>query len=103
MTLAGDLERIGVEARDSLASASDADAVDRIRHDLLGRSGRLTALLRQLGSVPVGERPAIGQRANELRQELEAAIEARLGPWRGTRLEERIASAATAMRGPGPR
>jgi phenylalanyl-tRNA synthetase alpha chain len=101
MTLAGDLERIGVEARDSLASASDADAVDRIRHDLLGRSGRLTALLRQLGSVPVGERPAIGQRANELRQELEAAIEARLSELRGSGLEERLASEAIDMSAPG--
>jgi phenylalanyl-tRNA synthetase alpha chain len=101
MTISDDLERIGVEARDALATASDADAVDRLRHDLLGRSGRLTGLLRQLGGVPATERPAIGQRANELRQELEAAIEARIGELQAGGLEARLASEAIDMSAPG--
>ena len=101
MTISDDLERIGVEARDALASASDADAVDRLRHDLLGRSGRLTGLLRQLGGVPATERPAIGQRANELRRELEAAIEARLGELQAGGLDARLASEAIDMSAPG--
>ncbi|HYI66162.1 MAG TPA: phenylalanine--tRNA ligase subunit alpha [Candidatus Limnocylindrales bacterium] len=99
--MTSDLERIRVDATDALASASDADAIDRLRHELLGRSGRLTALLRQLGSVPAEERPAIGQRANELRQELEAAIEARLSELRGSGLEERLASESIDMSAPG--
>ena len=101
MTISEDLERIGAEARGALASALDADAVDRLRHDLLGRSGSLTALLRQLGSVPAGDRPAIGQRANELRHDLEAAIEARLAELKGTGLEERLASEAIDISAPG--
>src|SRR5688500_2490723 len=101
MTISDDLERIGVEARDALASASDADAVDRLRHDLLGRSGRLTGLLRQLGGVPATERPAIGQRANELRRELEAAIEARLSELQAGGLDARLASEAMDMSAPG--
>ncbi len=101
MTISDDLERIGVEARDALASASDADAVDRLRHDLLGRSGRLTGLLRQLGGVPATERPAIGQRANELRQELEAAIESRLSELQAGGLDARLASEAIDMSAPG--
>ena len=68
MTIPDDLERIGAEATAALSSAPDTAAVDRLRHDLLGRSGRLTAHLRQLATVPVAERPAIGQRANELRR-----------------------------------
>ena len=101
MTISDDLERIGVEARDALASASDADAVDRLRHDLLGRSGRLTGLLRQLGGVPATERPAIGQRANELRKELDAAIEARLSELQAGGLDARLASEAIDMSAPG--
>jgi phenylalanyl-tRNA synthetase alpha chain len=101
MTIPDDLERIGAEAGEALASAADAAAVDRLRHDLLGRSGRLTALLRQLGTVPAAERPAIGQRANELRRELEAAIEARLGELRQGGLEQRLASEAIDMSAPG--
>jgi phenylalanyl-tRNA synthetase alpha chain len=101
MTLADDLERIGADARDALASASDVEAVNRLRHDLLGRSGRLTALLRQLGSVAAAERPAIGQRANELRRELEGAIEARLVQLQHGDLDERLASEAIDMSAPG--
>ena len=101
MTISDDLERIGVEAKDALAFASDAEAVDRLRHDLLGRSGRLTALLRQLGSVPAEERPSIGQRANELRQELDTAIEARLGELQVGGLEAQLASEAIDMSAPG--
>ena len=101
MTISDDLERIGVEAKDALAFASDAEAVDRLRHDLLGRSGRLTALLRQLGSVPAEERPSIGQRANELRQELDTAIEARLGELQAGGLEAQLASEVIDMSAPG--
>ena len=101
MTISDDLERIGVEARDALASASDAEAVNRLQRDLLGRSGRLTVLLRQLGSVPAEERPAIGRRANELRRELEGAIEARLGELESGDLDERLASEAIDMSAPG--
>jgi len=96
-----DLERIAAEAGERLAAAADAGAVDALRQDLLGRSGRLTALLRRLGSVPPQERPAIGQRANEVRRELEAAIEARLDELRGTDLDERLASEAIDMSAPG--
>ena len=101
MTFADDLERIGAEAAEALASASDAEAVNRLQRDLLGRSGRLTVLLRQLGSVPAEERPAIGQRANELRRELEGAIEARLAELESGDLDERLASEAIDMSAPG--
>jgi phenylalanyl-tRNA synthetase alpha chain len=101
MTLADDLERIGAEAKDALASASDAEAVNQLRHDLLGRSGRLTALLRQLGSVPAEERPSIGQRANEIRAELETVIGSRLAELQHGDLEERLASETIDMSAPG--
>ena len=78
VSVSDELDRIGAEARQALATAADAAAVDRLRHELLGRSGQLTTLLRQLGTLPADERPAVGQRANEIRRELEAAIGERL-------------------------
>ncbi|MCA1571552.1 MAG: phenylalanine--tRNA ligase subunit alpha [Chloroflexi bacterium] len=101
MTISDDLEHIGAEAREALAAAADADAVDRLRHELLGRSGTLTALLRQLGTVPAGERPAIGQRANEVRRELESAIGDRLEELRRGDVERRLASEVIDMSAPG--
>ncbi|MGH2381075.1 MAG: phenylalanine--tRNA ligase subunit alpha, partial [Candidatus Limnocylindria bacterium] len=101
MTISDDLEHIRAEAREALAAAADVDAIDRLRHDLLGRSGRLTALLRQLGSVPAEERPGLGQRANEVRHELEAAIASRLAELQEGDLEQRLASEAIDMSAPG--
>jgi phenylalanyl-tRNA synthetase alpha chain len=101
MTLADELSRLESEARSALAGADSPDAVEALRHELLGRSGRLTGLLRQVGSVPPDERPAIGRRANEVRQSVERAIQARLAAVAGTALEDRLATETIDMSAPG--
>jgi phenylalanyl-tRNA synthetase alpha chain len=99
--LRSDLDTLRASALERLAGADDVDGVDALRHELLGRSGSLTVLLRQLGTVPSDERPAIGQRANEVRRELETAIESRLEELRDTALEQRLASETIDMSAPG--
>ena len=96
-----DLDGLSALARERLATLDDAAAVDALRHELLGRSGRLTALMRQLGSVPAGERPALGQRANEVRRELEAALADRLTELQSGDLERRLAMETVDMSAPG--
>ena len=101
MSVSDELDRIGAEARQALATAADAAAVEELRHELLGRSGQLTTVLRQLGTLPADERPAIGQRANEVRRELEAVIGERLEALRLTDLDARLADEAIDMSAPG--
>jgi phenylalanyl-tRNA synthetase alpha chain len=84
-----------------LRDAADGTAVELVRTELLGRSGRLTGLLRQLGAVPADERRAAGQRANDVRQELEAAIAARMAEVRGADLDARLEAEALDMTAPG--
>jgi phenylalanyl-tRNA synthetase alpha chain len=66
-----DLER---EAYGRLDSLTSEEELDRWRAEYLGRSGRLTTMLRSIGSLPAGERPAAGKQANELKRALEAAL-----------------------------
>ena len=99
--LRADLEHLRATAGERLAAAATADAVDELRHELLGRTGTLTALLRRLGTVPADERPALGQRANEVRRALETAIEDRLSALRGADLDVRLADEAIDMSAPG--
>jgi phenylalanyl-tRNA synthetase alpha chain len=99
--LRADLEHLRATAGERLAAAATADAVDELRHELLGRTGTLTALLRRLGTVPADERPALGQRANEVRRALETAIEDRLTALRGADLDVRLADEAIDMSAPG--
>jgi phenylalanyl-tRNA synthetase alpha chain len=96
-----DLEDLHDRAREQLDAASTADEVDALRQELLGRSGRLTGLLRQLGSVPSEERPSIGRAANDVRTAIESAIGTRLIDLRGEDLEARLAAEAIDMSAPG--
>jgi phenylalanyl-tRNA synthetase alpha chain len=95
------LEALRVSASERLAAAADADAVETLRAALLGRSGELTVLLRGLGAIDAGQRPAIGQLANAVREELEAGIGERLEALRGPELVARLASEAMDMTAPG--
>ena len=96
-----DLKATRASARERLAAAETADAIEGLRHELLGRSGTLTTLLRGLGAVSAEERPSLGQLANEVRRELEAAIEERLAALRTADLDARLAGEAIDMSAPG--
>jgi len=95
------LQQLRVTALARLAAAPDATAVDQLRTALLGRSGELTVLLRDLGAVPGAERPALGQLANDVRSEVEGSIRARLAALQGAALASRLAAERLDMTAPG--
>ena len=69
----GAVERTIVELREA-----DASRLAELKVELLGRkNGRLTQILRSLSTLSPEKRPAVGQRANQLKGEIEAAIERR--------------------------
>lgn len=72
------LEEIKRTALEQLAAAEDIKALDDLRVKLLGKKGELTAILKQMGGLSAEERPIIGQLANEVRGQIEAALEQRL-------------------------
>ncbi|HOG08036.1 MAG: phenylalanine--tRNA ligase subunit alpha [Syntrophales bacterium] len=59
------------------AAAGEADLL-AVKTKYLGRKGLLTAALRQVSQAPAEERPALGRRANEIKEMLAARIEAAL-------------------------
>jgi phenylalanyl-tRNA synthetase alpha chain len=61
----------------ALAHASDLAALDQARVRYLGKSGELTALLKQLGSVTAAERPAAGHAINQVKVAVQTALDAR--------------------------
>jgi phenylalanyl-tRNA synthetase alpha chain len=99
--LAEELAALRAAATARLADAPDAASVEALRHELLGRSGSLTALMKRLGTLPADERRAAGQQANAVRGDVERAIEDRLGTLRGADLEARLADEALDMSAPG--
>jgi phenylalanyl-tRNA synthetase alpha chain len=65
------------QALAEIASASSLEALDGLRTSLLGRSGRISELLKTVGTIPAAERPAFGAQVNELKKIATEAIDAR--------------------------
>ena len=88
--------------QDALTQIGSPDAnLDQIRIQYLGKKGELTAVLRGMGSLSAEERPVIGQLANEVRAEIEAAIEERTVELRAKALEEQLKSEKLDVTMPG--
>ncbi|MCS7091125.1 MAG: phenylalanine--tRNA ligase subunit alpha [Verrucomicrobiota bacterium] len=68
-----DLEPLKEQALAAFAAASDVAALDQAKAAWLGTHGRLTGLMKQLGSLPREERPAAGKAVNAVKAELERA------------------------------
>jgi phenylalanyl-tRNA synthetase alpha chain len=75
--LAQALAALEAEGHVMLAAAADAAALDAVRVRYLGRKGSLATILRGLGDLDAAERPAAGKLANDVKQRLEAALQAR--------------------------
>ena len=71
------LEGIKSEGLKGIETAADLQALDAIRVKYLGKKGELTAVLRGMGALSPEERPIVGQMANEVRNALEEALEAK--------------------------
>ncbi len=87
-----DLLALKTETDAALAAAGDLRAWDAVRVAVLGRSGSLTGLLKELGKVAPEERRARGAALNELKEALTAAIDARRASLEEAALEARLAS-----------
>jgi phenylalanyl-tRNA synthetase alpha chain len=71
------LEEITAAAREAVAKAQDNRALDNVRVEYLGKKGKITAYLKQLGNVSVEDRPVIGKSVNLAKQEVTGLVEAR--------------------------
>ena len=71
------MQRLREASIQAVLAAGDVDDLEQLRVKYLGKKGELTGILRQMGRLSAEERPAMGQLANQLRGDIEAAIEAR--------------------------
>ena len=69
------LKNILAQALEVINGASSRDELENARVKYLGKKGELTAILRGMGALSAEERPIVGQLANEVRAELEKAID----------------------------
>src|SRR5260370_33828783 len=72
-----------------------------VRVHLLGKKGLLTEQLKSLGALPAAERPAAGQRINEAKAAVQAAIVSRREALEAAALDAELAKGAIDVTLPG--
>ena len=89
------------DAQSDLEQASSLPEVEQVRVGYLGKKGRISLMLKQVGKLPADERPRFGQQVNKARQELQALINARRAALETEALEKQLASETLDITLPG--
>ena len=101
MSLFDDLEGVYAEATGALEAAADAAGLEAWYAAYLSRKGAVTLQTRVVGQLPKEERPAFGQRVNEIKEALEAAYAARAGQLKQAELTRTLEAGAVDVTLPG--
>ncbi len=96
------LEQLRSEGLTSIAEADAEGGLKAIEVELLGRKGAITGLLKTLGTLPADERPVIGQLANQVKQELNSALEQRRTDLASSAMDKELAAEGFDASLPGP-
>ena len=71
------LEKIQENAQEQISSCQSEEDLQLLKAHIMGRKGSLTALLREVPTLPIELRPEAGKRANEIKNHLAGLIEKR--------------------------
>ena len=85
----------------AILECDSAEVLETLRVKYLGKKGELTGILRQMGGLSAEERPVMGQLANRLRSDIEAAIEKRRGELSSAMMEMKLKDEALDVTLPG--
>lgn len=95
------LASLTAEAIALVEQAEDLTALDQVRVDYLGKKGLLTALLKSLGGYSAAERPAVGAKINEAKQQVQEALNGRKSALETAAIALRLASESVDVTQPG--
>ena len=86
------LGQLEAEAALSINAAGTAAELEQLRIGLLGKKGQLSAVLGAMGKLSAEERPLVGARANQLKEQVQSLLSARLSAVQETAMAAKIAS-----------
>ena len=96
-----DLESLVARALADFSAAGDPASLENAKAKYLGKSGELAALQSTLRSLAPEERRDFGQRFNQVKLKVEAALEERRGQLANAKLNARLAEEALDVTLPG--
>jgi phenylalanyl-tRNA synthetase alpha chain len=92
---------LAATARAEISGTEDLRSLDDIRVAYLGKKGQVTAQLKSLGQLPPEQRKSQGQQINELKQQIQQALELRRKSLAGAELNARLAAEKVDVTLPG--
>jgi phenylalanyl-tRNA synthetase alpha chain len=95
------LETLAETARTELERSDSGSALAAWHNQYIGRKGEIPQMLRRLGELPQETRPAFGQRANQIKRELEAAYEQKTAAVKAAELDRSLAEGGLDVTMPG--
>lgn len=95
------LEQTRQTALAELEIIADSESLKGWSSQYLGKSGAITTMLRSVGQLSREERPAFGQRANQIKQELEGTYEAKAAAVKVAEMEQAFATGGIDVTLPG--
>jgi phenylalanyl-tRNA synthetase alpha chain len=101
--LKAELAQLREAASADIAAAASEEALEAIRVQYLGKKGSLSTILRGLGQLDASERPAMGALANEVKEAITGALEAKGGALGEERLLRAVADERDDVTLPGRR
>ncbi len=96
-----DIQTLTAQALADVAAAQSPEALEALRVNLLGKSGSITAQLKQLGSLPAQERKAAGEAINRAKETVAAALGERRAVLDAAALDARLAAETVDVTLPG--
>ena len=84
------LESIRAKALEEISTADSLSALEEIRVKYSCKKGEVTAILKQMGKLSAEERPVMGALANEVRSDIEQALESKTARLNRRMLEKQL-------------
>ena len=88
--MAPDIDKIFQEAMAAIESAASSEELEQTRIEYLGKKGKITGLLKNLGSLPPKQRPLAGKGINALKKAFIQSVDSRLNSIEAESLKEKI-------------
>jgi len=101
MSLKDQLTELRAQALAAIQESTDDKAINEVRVKFLGKKGPITAVLRGMKDLSKEERPKVGQFANEIRDQIQEALDEKRTALEAAKLNRQLASETLDVTLPG--
>ena len=95
------LKALAISAGDEISAANNLRVLDEVRVAYFGKKGQITAQLKTLGKLPAEQRKSRGQKINEIKRQIQQALEQRRQQLAAAELNARLATEKVDVTLPG--